>query len=175
MHSYPVMALALAGSLLLATSAGWAGEPTSAEVSRARDWALARFGDGETAPSAEPPFSFAYGDRPSSGLLSTWKIARTSRRIDNVRTERAVTYTDPESGLAVTCRAIEYTDFPTVEWTLQLRNTGKTDTPILSDIQALDATFRRSDNGEFALHYNTGDNCSPESYAPMWRPWGRTR
>jgi alpha-galactosidase len=60
-----------------------------------------------------------------------------------------------------------------VEWTLHFRNTGKTDTPILSDIQALDATFYRSDDGEFALHYNTGDNCSPESYAPHMEVMGR--
>ena len=37
------------------------------------------------------------------------------------------------------CVAIEYHDFPTVEWTVYFKNTGSNDTPILENIQAFDA------------------------------------
>ena len=33
--------------------------------------------------------------------------------------------------------AVAYQDFPTVEWTVYFRNTGTVDTPLLTDIQAI--------------------------------------
>jgi len=146
--------------------------PASAEIARAHDWAMARFGDGRKAPSADPPFSFTYGGKPSSEFLKTWKVERKSRKLDGARRERTVTYTDPATGLAVTCRAVEYSDFPTVEWTLLLKNTGKTNTPIISDIRPLDVSFVRETNAEFQLHYHTADNCAQDSYAPHVEPVG---
>ena len=61
-----------------------------------------------------------------------------TRELDDRRIEHTLTWTDPESGLVVRCVAIEYRDFPAVEWTLYFRNTGTADTPILENIQALD-------------------------------------
>ncbi|MHB0999908.1 MAG: NPCBM/NEW2 domain-containing protein, partial [Armatimonadota bacterium] len=78
---------------------------------------------------AEPPFSFTYNGKPSSELLKSWKLDRSSRKIDANRTERTITCTDPETGLVVRCVGIEYGDFPTVEWTVYLKNTGTSDTP----------------------------------------------
>ncbi len=121
------------------------------------DWAEARvtmadgstvwLGDLPTGPrraplSAEVPFSFRYGDRPSSYLLKMWELNRSSRRVDENRTEHTLTYTDPKSGLVVRCVAVEYKDFPVVEWTLYFRNTGASPTPILENIQALDTRLR---------------------------------
>ena len=64
---------------------------------------------------AEPPFSFSYGGKPSGELLKTWPVERAERRLDDTRTERIVTWTDPATGLQVRCLAVEYSDFPTVE------------------------------------------------------------
>jgi alpha-galactosidase len=169
MHLHWELLLAAAAILMLATSSGWAVKPTPAEIARAHEWSAARFG---TAPSADPPFSFTYGDRPSSELLKTWKAERRSRKLDSAKTERVSTYTDPATGLVLTCRAVEYSDYPTVEWTLFLENTGKTDTPIISDIRPLDVTFERNGNSEFQLHWHTADNCSQDSYAPHVEPLG---
>ena len=51
---------------------------------------------------------------------------------------------DPSTGLQVRCVGVEYNDFPTVEWVVHFKNTGATDTPILSDIQAVEPVRRAS-------------------------------
>lgn len=123
--------------------------------------------EGERAPySTEPPFSFVYGGKPSAELLPGWKLERRSRKLDEARTARTLVWTDPQTGLQVRCVAIEYADFPTVEWTLHFKNDGAVDTPILSDIQAVDLRLARADQGEFVLNHSAGDNCSPDSYEP---------
>ena len=123
------------------------------------DWADARveLADGRTVwlgdlpIIAGPPtyttgpfFSFTYGGQPSAKLLRGWELKRTSRRLDAQRTEHTLRYTDPKTGLAVRCIGVEYGDFPTVEWTLWFKNTSGRQTPILSDIQALDIQWERA-------------------------------
>ena len=124
--------------------------------------------EGERAPcSTEPPFSFVYGGKASAELLKDWPCERKARKLDEQRTERVSVWTDPATGLQVRCEDIEYGDFPTVEWVLHFKNTGAGDTPILSDIQAVDLSLSRSGAGEFVLNHHAGDNCSPDSYAPQ--------
>lgn len=120
----------------------------------------------QKAYTAEPFFSFSYDGKPSNELLPLWKMERSLHPIDDVRIEHSVLYTDPESGLQVRCTGVEYLDFPTVEWTVYFKNTSNQNTPLLSDIHALDMRIERSDAGEFLLHSHTGDLCIPESYEP---------
>jgi len=128
------------------------------------DLPLSGIQPGDYTP--EPFFSFLYGGRSSAEFLPQWKLERFSRPLDAARSEHTLLYTDPSTGLQVRCVGIEYLNYPTVEWTLHFRNTGKEDTPILSNIQALDTRFERNDAGEFTLHSNTGDLCTPDSYEP---------
>lgn len=119
----------------------------------------------------DPPFSFRYGGRPSSALLSTWPLKRSRRKLDDQRAQHTLTYIDPATGLVVRCVAIEYRDFPVVEWTLYFKNEGAKDSHILSDIQALDTRFerfswRQPDWAEFHLHHHTGSPCTPRDYEP---------
>jgi alpha-galactosidase len=145
------------------------------------DWADARvtladgktvwLGDLPTGPLRDPitteaPFSFRYGGQPSPYLLKTWELARGSTRLDDNRTEHTLTYTDPQSGLAVRLVAVEYHDFPAVEWTLYFKNTGSKPTPILENIQALDTQFERSEDGEFTLHHSKGSMADPTDFEP---------
>ena len=66
----------------------------------------------------------------------------------------------------------KYADFPVVEWTVHLRNTGEESTPIIEDIQALDTRLERGGDGEFLLHHSDGSPHSglapqtPTQYAP---------
>src|ERR1035437_5554700 len=123
--------------------------------------------EGERAPcSTEAPFSFVYGGKASAELLKEWKCERTSRKLDEHRTERTSVWADPGAGLQVRCVGIEYSDFPTVEWVVHFKNTGTQDTPILSDIQAVDLALARTGQGEFVLNHHAGDDCSPGSYEP---------
>jgi len=116
--------------------------------------------------ATEPPFSFVYAGKASADFLTQCKLERHSRPRDAQRTEWTLTWTDPVTGLEIRCAAVEYADFPTVEWTLYFRNTGTNDTPILSDIQALDLALTRSAESEFILHHHTADNCTADSYEP---------
>jgi len=52
--------------------------------------------------------------------------------------------------------SVDYSDFPVVEWTCYFRNNGKNNTPILKDIQGLNARFEKNGKGEFVLHCNKG-------------------
>ena len=125
---------------------------------------------GPALLDVEPPFSFTYGGRPSAELLPAWRLDRSSRRLDRARTERTLTYTDPVTGLVVRCVAVEYRDFPTVEWTLTFRNAGVADTPVIEGIQALDLGLQRGHYGEFVLHHAVGSPCQVNDYQPLASP-----
>ena len=151
------------------------------------DWAMAKvkLADGseiwladlpvgpiETAPEIGLPFSFRYGGRPSKDVLSEWIVARESRRIDQNRTEYTITYSHPSAGVTVRAVAVEYHDFPAVEWTLHFRNTGSSRSPMIEDIQALDTSFARGGEGEFLLHHGVGGYAKVDAYMPLQTPLG---
>lgn len=118
------------------------------------------------------PFSFTYGDTPSQEILRRCRRESTHRRLDDNRTAHTLLYTDPQTGLQVRWEGIEYRQFKTVEWTLYFKNTGSSDTPILADIRALDTNLQRRGGSQFALHYNRGDTCLPNSYEPLTKQLG---
>ena len=138
--------------------------PTADELAKSREWAAARFETG-----AEPFFSFTYDGKSSAEFLKSWDVKRASRPLDDRRTEYTVVYAEPKTGLVLRCVAVEYRDFPSVEWTLYFKNTGPQDTPILADIQALDVVLRRGQQGEFLLHHHAGSQANSDDYRPLQR------
>ncbi|HEY3284319.1 MAG TPA: alpha-galactosidase [Armatimonadota bacterium] len=161
---YPGLVLVL---LLLAAPAAWSLSPNAEEIRSAKQY-LAPVISSE---AERLPFSFTYGGRPSAELLPRWKRKQT-KRSSGGRTLHKVTWTDAGTGLELRCEAVEYRDFPTVEWTLYFRNTGAADTPILEGIQALDTTIQRGSGEEFLLHHNVGSPNSQRDYAPLETPLG---
>ena len=125
------------------------------EMATAQGWMKENWGPEATIL----PFSFLYDGKEmsaqgSNDMLTNWKCKRTSIRLDEFSTRTTLTYTDPETKLEVRCVAVEYQDFPTVEWTIYFKNNGTADTPILSDIQALGIPLLRDGGGEeFLLHH----------------------
>jgi len=115
---------------------------------------------------AKWPFSFMYDEQVSDGLLAGWTKKTTSEKLDALRTQHNITWTDLATGLEVRCVAVEYSDYPAIEWTVYLKNTGEDNTPILRDIQGLDVVFRRSAAGEFVLNGIKGDWTVAESFQP---------
>ncbi len=79
-------------------------------------------------------------------------------------TEHVLTWTS--DALQVRCVAVEYNDYPAVEWTVYLKNIGTASTPILEGIQGLDTRMSREPGSEFILHCNKGDSCTADSYEP---------
>lgn len=150
-------------ALLLAPPAAlYAAAPTARENSAARQWAQVNvLPDG-----AKAPFSFLIGARDSSEAMRDWRRTDAEREIDARRRERARTWTDRKSALQVRLVATEYADFPVVEWTLWLKNTGQADSPVIESVQGLDVKLEREGAGEFVLHGVRGDSCVAESFRP---------
>jgi len=123
-----------------------------------------------SAYSAAPPFSFIYSGEESADLLRSWQVQRSSRDLDEQRTEYTEIYKDPGTGLQVRLVGIAYHDFPAVEWTVYLKNTGSADTPIIENLQALDTRLERNGDGEFLLHHNKGAPATPDDYEPYETP-----
>ncbi len=117
-------------------------------------------------PKPQWPFSFTYDGRPSAELLAVWPIRRESRQRNDTRTEHTRTWVDAASGLQIRCVAVEYADYPVVEWTVWFKNIGPHTTPVLESVQGLDAVFERDTGGEFVLHGIKGDSCTADSYEP---------
>jgi len=155
--------ITLLSALLLAPLAALLAElPTPQENSIARQWAQSRV----FAEDAKLPFSFTLGGKLSDELLRDWKRTDATSELDTRRREHTRTWMDAATGLQVRLVATEYAGFPIVEWTLWLKNTGKVNTPVIENIQGLDARFERSAEGEFVLHGLRGDSCVAESFRP---------
>ena len=109
-----------------------------------------------------PQFSFNYDGKPFVA-----KPASASQKLDKNRTQRTLTYSDTKTSLVVRCVAIEYSDFPTIEWTVYFKNTGTADTPIISDVLPLDM---RLEGKDFVLHHHKGTSVAPDDFAPIDTP-----
>lgn len=116
--------------------------------------------------SSTPPFSFTYGGKESTQLLATWPVKRTKRKVDAGRIAHTIVWTDPKTALQVRCEGIEYVNFPTIEWIVYFKNTGDTDTPLLTKIMGADLTLQRGLAGEFTLHHQIGSPATIDDYAP---------
>ncbi|MHB1461439.1 MAG: NPCBM/NEW2 domain-containing protein [Armatimonadota bacterium] len=125
---------------------------------------LGSWGSTETSDAF---FSFDLDGKPSSSFISKWKLTRRKRSLDANRMEHVLTYTDPSTGLQARTVGIRYHDYPTVEWTLYLKNTGTKDTPIISNIRSLDMGLQRDTGSEYALHLNKGAESGVEDYRPL--------
>jgi len=141
---------------------------TTDELRTSREWGVAHF-EGDVA---DLPFSFLYGGKPSSQVLKSANLTRATRSTDEHRTERTLLCADLQTGLVVRCVAIEYDEFPVVEWTVYLRNDGTADTPIVSDVRALDVRFPCDPDRGAVLHHHTGSPCTPADYRPFRTPLG---
>ena len=164
---------------------------TPDELAISRRWAAARF-ETVATPAAAPaapagnaprlfaparPFSFTFDGKSSAELLPAWRFTQSrhpagaaqafSRERGSHFTEHLLVWTDPVTGLEFRCQAVEYEDFPVVEWTLYFKNTSASNTPIIENIQALDIALDRDETGEFLLHHNVGSPADGNDYGPL--------
>lgn len=141
-----------------------------------RDGSTIRLGDlplldlAAEGYTTEPPFSFQIDGEASETVLAQWQRTYETHALDDQRTQHTLTFADPQTRLVVRCDAIVYHAFPTVEWTLVLRNDADTDSPLLSDIRSLDTRFHRSPADEFVLHHQTGSPALATDYQPFATP-----
>ncbi len=126
---------------------------------------------GQTAnPTAKIPFSFVYGGKKSADLLPQWPMEKVVRKLDDDRVQFTVSWVDPATHLQARLVAIQYTNFPVIEMTAYLKNTGKQDTPIVDHLLALDGTFSWPGNHDVVLHHSVGSPGNGTDYAPLETP-----
>jgi alpha-galactosidase len=138
-------------------------EPIPAEINMARHWFGSHFPDKTTS---QLPLSFCYAGKSSWELLSSWKHEGTEQKLDDRRSQHTHSWTDPRTGLEVGCRVTVYHDFPALEWVLHFRNTGRADTPILEDVQVLDANLGK-DQGDPTLYFAEGSHEKVTDFQPL--------
>ena len=158
--------IALASALLLALGA----IPASAQVRlqmQGDKTDIARWIDQRFAKGQLPPFSFILDEQPSEEFLRSWRWSRTapaSAEKDVVL--RTFTYTDPRSGLEVTCDVKGYPDFRAVEWVLHFRNTSAKNSGQLTRVKVADFDMVYPAAGALKIHYAEGNKISKADYAP---------
>lgn len=148
-------------------SAGLSGcslfSPSDSPSTRVTDeWGKAHFWGTQAAL----PFSFIYDGRASERLLPDWTRTCQTTKLDAVRTQYVMRWTDSRTPLEVRCAAVTYADYPVIEWTVYLKNAGTNDAPLLENIQGLDLRVARGAESEFILHGIKGDFCKADSFEP---------
>ena len=128
---------------------------------------LLRTSSQSSVSDDSPVFSFTYGQQPSGGLLAVWPRQSQITKLPKGRTQHTLTWADAKSGLEVRCVAVEYADFPVVEWTVYFKNRGRQNTPLLANLQTIDTRIQREANGEYLLKYNKGDTSAADLYQPL--------
>jgi len=143
--------------VLVMAHAGLSATVAPEEMQKMRSWLAEHFAD-----KAQPPFSLLVDSKPwASAGVTTLKPLPGHRR------EREILFRDPLTGLQVRWETMEYEDCPTVEWTLYLRNIGSNDTPIISDIEALNTGFQFPAGGDVTLHHWAGSQATADDYRPF--------
>jgi alpha-galactosidase len=96
---------------------------------------------------------------PSSMLLPKWTRTHTVDKSQDSIELHTVTYTDPVTGLKVTCEIKLFRDYSAVEWVARFTNTGDKDSPIIADVRPLDMRIALPDD-RATLHYAQGSSCN---------------
>ncbi len=122
-------------------------------MSRAKQWTQNHLIDAQ----AHLPFSFVYDRQPSAQLLLSWPRKIVDTQLDAERTQHIISWTDGMTGLQVKCVAVEFSDYPVLEWTVFFKDTQTANTPILENIKAIDVQFPADGPSVPHLHYINGD------------------
>ncbi len=129
---------------------------TAADMKRIRAWKERHLMAPDTLP-----FSYTLAHRPFRGIPPDFQPSVVRRRIDANIVEAVFEGTDETIGLTIRVECFEYHDYPVVEWTAWFTNSGTAETPLLSDIHAIDASFEGSTP---ILHHCNGDRAADPLY-----------
>jgi len=116
------------------------------------------------------PCSFVFGGKPSAELLPHWEESSQTTELAEDRVQYQRIWRDPATGLQVRLEAVEYHDFPVIEWTLFFANKGKENTPILEEVLPLNWRLKVPSDVAPILYYHLGSQASATDYAPQETP-----
>ncbi|MCC6493830.1 MAG: alpha-galactosidase [Pirellulales bacterium] len=133
-----------------------------AEVNAAHRWFEESFG----ADGSKVPFSFNLGDESSADVLKRSQVDARTENVDGNRIRRSITWADPKTGLETKVVAVQYADYPSIEWTAYFKNAGANDTPVIADIQAIDVSQAIPAEASTILHHMKGSRAAPNDFEP---------
>ncbi|MHB1002175.1 MAG: NPCBM/NEW2 domain-containing protein [Armatimonadota bacterium] len=143
------------------------------------DWcdAAVTYADGtsqllDTMPVYLPGSNDCYITIPSAKLLPKWKKTHAVDSSVDSMDLHTVTYTDPDTGLKVSCEIKIYKDFPAVEWLARFTNTGSKDTAVIGAIRPLDLQFAMPSDDKAVFHYVRAHDPAPAYY--VYEPVDKT-
>ncbi len=116
------------------------------------------------------PFSFRLDGASSCDFLKTWQRSVTSAVGGDGVSVHTVVYRDPATGLECVVELSTYPDSPAVEWVLRFRNGGTMDTPILSEVHALDMTLDLPEKSQPRLYSSKGTWGQIDDFALQEQP-----
>ena len=94
-----------------------------------------------TGEEITPPFSFVMGETPSQQLLASTTPTLTTETLSDHHVRHTLQFVDAASQLSVKCVAVRYQDYPSLEWTVYLKNVGTGDTPLIEQFRAIDVSL----------------------------------
>jgi alpha-galactosidase len=126
---------------------------------------------GVEAAGGALPFGFLLGGRPFGELVADCERTHATEDLGDGREKHVFVWAlSRPSTFSVRCEAVRYRGFPHVEWTITLKNDGTADTPVISELRALDVTLGAGTGSGFTLHHNNGSPSRRDDYAPRETP-----
>jgi alpha-galactosidase len=119
----------------------------------------------------EIPFSFIYNGRNSSELLKKWQRNDEIIETNPKYSLKRIQFSDKETGLICYADVKEFNDYPAVEWTVYFKNTSKTTTPIIENIEAVSTDIacpyfcgKPENRGQNEIHYSNGSQARMDDF-----------
>ncbi|MDD5704879.1 MAG: alpha-galactosidase [Kiritimatiellae bacterium] len=113
----------------------------------------------------KPPFSFRLGGAHSNDLPGKWR-KRESRVASPGGHTETFSFADAASNLEVTASVRRFDSMDAVDWVLEFRNVGQGDTPIISEVNALDWARSVPAGAQVLLHHAHGSECAMDDFVP---------
>ena len=163
-----VRVVAIAFAAIFSSSGVWAVSVTPEELQQNDQWVQQNL---LGAPAVLLHLQRVSSSDPAAHLVQDIQTTQLDAGARNARSRGRIPTTD----LEVRCTSVEYADFPVVEWTAYLRNTGTANTPTVAEHPRIEhAPGTRATGGEFVLRGIEGDSCSAGSYQPYEQRSART-
>ncbi len=131
--------------------------PLASELTTAQAW----IHDHLVDPHGAVPFSCRLNDRPLDLRDGQWQVNRNGLALEAYH---------PGFGLHLRCRAKTYSDFPVVEWTVELEQTSRGQAPLISELLGLDSRWQADSGQGYAVRGMNGDVFERRD---LYAPWIR--
>ena len=142
--------------------------PAKAEHRRAQQWLEQYLLGG--AEKGAVPFDFLIDGESFAQSLSSWQCDVQQTGSDDVKTDYTLVYTRPDQPVAATVYASLYRQWPVVEWTVWLENTGGANSGVITEFNGLNLTVDEADAGtEYNLTTFAGSRMNLSAFKPNYQ------